>query len=306
MLSIVICSVNPGYLADVTENIRLTIGIEFELLVWDNRQAKNGLCEVYNRMAGKARFPYICFLHEDILFTTKDWGLALTELFKSKPRAGVIGIAGGKYKSRTYSGWYTGQTDLDFINITHRIGGRDIKMTQPTTGSPGEHQVVCVDGVLIGCTRQAWEAVRFDEKVLKGFHFYDIDFSLRAAQKYEVWVTMNIDLIHITKGGDYGDNWVKEAIHYHKNRKGSLPRYDEALVSEQRVKAVERSVAARWLDWLKVQKISGKNKWEWLTGQQLYKWPSLWYPILKFLLYRPLGLRAIHTRSLKRAHKTTS
>ncbi|HZE85436.1 MAG TPA: glycosyltransferase [Puia sp.] len=305
MLSIVICSVNTGYLSDVTENIRSTIGIEFELLVWDNRQSNTGLCEVYNKMAEKARFPYICFLHEDILFTTKDWGLVLTDLFRRKPQAGIIGLAGGKYKSRMYSGWYTGQEDLDCFNITHRIDGRDEKMIQPRTGGASEHKVVCVDGVLICCSRQAWEEVRFDEQILKGFHFYDIDFSLRAARQYEIWVTMKIDLIHITKGGDYGDNWVREAMHYHNKTKEPLPQYERTTITERRAGNVELKVAAQWLDWLKVQKISLSNKMKWLIGQGLYRWPSLWYPTLKFLLYRPLGLKKIHLRSLKRSHNTS-
>src|SRR3954471_17263970 len=108
MVSIVICSVNAGYLSSVTENIRATIGIEYELLVWNNVKEKKGLCEVYNMMAAKARYPYLCFLHEDILFTSANWGVTLIDLFRRRPAAGVVGIAGGKYKSRMYSGWYTG------------------------------------------------------------------------------------------------------------------------------------------------------------------------------------------------------
>ncbi len=66
MISIIICSVNQNYLKDVAENISNSIGVEYELLVWDNREAKKGLCEVYNMMAAKARYDYLCFLHEDI------------------------------------------------------------------------------------------------------------------------------------------------------------------------------------------------------------------------------------------------
>jgi hypothetical protein len=290
MLSIVICSVNTAFLRDVTENIRGTVGVEFELLVWDNREAKLGLSEVYNRMAEQARYPFICFLHEDILFTTPDWGKVLIQLFKDRPGAGVAGVAGGKYKSLFYSGWYTGQPGLDGQNITHRINGRDEKLRLPAGGTEDELRVVCVDGVLICCTREIWQEVRFDPVTLKGFHFYDIDFSLRASFRCEVWVTLKIDLIHITQGGDYGDRWVKEAIHYHEVRKDLLPAYVEEDIDPSMVSSLERKTAAAWLDWLKVQKISLRLKIKWVMSQGLYRMPSLWYPIFKFFFYRRLSV----------------
>ena len=61
MLSLIICSINPVYLQQVKENIDSTIGVQYELLIWDNRETQKGICEVYNKMALQATFPYLCF-----------------------------------------------------------------------------------------------------------------------------------------------------------------------------------------------------------------------------------------------------
>jgi len=74
MISIIICSVNTAFLEQVNKNITATIGVPYELLAWDNRDAKKGICEVYNWMASKAQYAYLCFVHEDILFETENWG----------------------------------------------------------------------------------------------------------------------------------------------------------------------------------------------------------------------------------------
>jgi hypothetical protein len=304
MFSVVICSTNTTFLAGVEESIRSTIGTEFELLVWDNRIAKKGLCEVYNSMAAGARFPFICFIHEDVLFKTDGWGNLLADLFSQNPRAALIGLAGGKYKSRLYSGWFSGQVGLDCFNVTHRVLGKDEKMVQPAmVGGPAAHKVICIDGVFMCCRRDAWQQVRFDDDLLKGFHFYDIDFSLRVSRLYDVLVAMNIDLVHITKGGDYSDVWIQEAMLYHRNRHQELPLFLEGSVDPQEIGKLEVKVARQWLDWMKLPKISWRLKFKWILDQKLYRMPSLWYPILRFLVYEPWGLRRIHYRSLRRPTK---
>jgi hypothetical protein len=74
MLSIIICSVSPDFRKQVVENFSQTVGCEHEFIVFDNRESRYGLCKVYNLCAQKAKYPYICFAHEDILIATKGVG----------------------------------------------------------------------------------------------------------------------------------------------------------------------------------------------------------------------------------------
>jgi hypothetical protein len=291
MLSIIICSANTRLQEQVKQNIADTIGIPYELLIWDNQQSNKGICEVYNTMAQQASFPYICFMHEDVLFTTKNWGTLLTTIFRQDEAIGLIGVAGSKYKSKVWSGWYCGHNELDCMHLIHRTNGQDHTLLSPVNNRQQLHEVVCIDGVFIVARKQVWDRVRFDEGLLKGFHLYDIDFSLRASKITKVVVTMQLPLIHITAaGGDYSDRWVKETMLFHTKKAGYLP----GSVKELSIKQSEQHVASIWLDILKLHPISFSYKMKWIWKQHLPANPVYWYGILKFLLYRPLGLKTVH------------
>src|SRR5260221_1528827 len=116
MFSILICSVNAVFLERIKINIQETVGHEYELLVWDNRLDPRPITEVYNLLATRAKYPYWCFIHEDIRFQTENWTENLLNAFEQYPETGLIGIAGAKYKSRALSGWSTGILNYDCCN----------------------------------------------------------------------------------------------------------------------------------------------------------------------------------------------
>ncbi|MEO7984480.1 MAG: glycosyltransferase [Bacteroidota bacterium] len=296
MISIVICSINPAYLSQVKENISSTIGVKYEMLTWDNSQENKGICEVYNIMAKKARYDIICFAHEDILFQTMNWGHKVNSIFSERDDIGVFGLAGSKYKSGCFSGWYTGIKEFDCANVLHRYNWGDEYMYLRPSEERSLEDVVCIDGVFICCRKKIWEIILFDQKNLPGFHFYDIDFSVRAATVCTVAVSFDILLAHITKGGDFGDSWVETAIVYHKFRQALLP----VSTVEQLSANTDKRIIQTWLDLLKNYSISWRNKWRWLSKQGLLSQPSFFYSIGKFLFYKPLGLRHIHK---SRKHK---
>ena len=288
MISVLICSINPGLLEKVTENIRNTIGIPFEILSFDNRIAKKGICEVYNQLVLKSKFEYLCFIHEDVLLRTDNWGKIITEIFLSHPATGLVGIAGSKYKSAYFSGWYTGVKELDCASYIHEYSSKTEKVLLSPSGNKLE-EVVCIDGVFMCCTKSSWNKISFDDKLLKGFHFYDIDFSLRMALEYKVLVTFDIELVHITTGGDYSNNWVETAILYHQKKKDMFPFSKTSLIG----KKIDKKVIITTMDHLKNYKIHFSNKVKWIIFQKLYLNPVFFYSILKFVLYQPLGLKKI-------------
>ncbi len=289
MISILICSVNKFYLDQVTINIKKTIGIEYEILFYDNRIEKKGICEVYNYLGKKAKYPILLFLHEDTLFTTDSWGGNILDVFKDDTEIGVIGLAGSKYKSRVLSGWYTGLDFLDYANVTHKLPNREEKLKIGFKGNLIE-EVVCIDGVFMCCKKNIFSTLFFDEKNIKGFHFYDLDFSLRASLFCKIVVIFNINLIHITNGGDFGDKWLVEAISFHKNRNYELPNKKLLKNSSN----FEFLISKTWLDFLKNHKIILKNRLKWINTQKFYLNPFLYYSIIKFCVYKLLGIKKIH------------
>ena len=48
MISIIICSRNPEMDKRLDENIRQTIGAEYEIVLVDNSEGKYGICGAYN------------------------------------------------------------------------------------------------------------------------------------------------------------------------------------------------------------------------------------------------------------------
>lgn len=290
MLSVIICSVNELLLNEIRKNIEATAGVAFELLVWDNKGKDTGLCEVYNKLAKKAKYPILCFCHEDIVFETINWGQTLESLFLSDPSVSLVGIAGSKYKSRMYSGWYSGIDALDYYKIIHEVNKREEIMVNPVHETFPREPVVCIDGVFMVCKKEVWEANPFNEAILKGFHFYDIDFSLRVAQNNKVVVTDQITIRHITQGGDYGNRWVESAFLFHDKMNFLMPFPSDHSFD----KRMEWKIAKVWLDRLKGEKISWRNRIRWVTRQRLYKNVILWYAILKFCLYRPFGMDKLH------------
>ncbi|MFC0772929.1 glycosyltransferase [Terrimonas alba] len=289
MLSLVVCSVNPSLLQIMEQSTAATIGIEYELLVFDNRRENLGICEVYNRMAEKAHYPYIVFLHEDLVMKTQNWGRYLVEIFQNDPDIGLVGVAGSDYKSHHFSGWYSGGSGRDYFNITHRQDGEDKLLLFPEKWEKNEYEVVCIDGVFMACPKVIWQSIKFDHDLLRRFHFYDIDFSLRIARIKKVLVTNRIDLVHLTVGGDFGDNWIEQAFIFHEQKKNLMPFALQKLDRQD-----DHLLFVYWLDWLKDQKISFKNRWRWVSRQKLLNRKKMIYPVLKFLFYRLLGLRAIH------------
>lgn len=289
MISIVICSKNPVLLKNVRENISETVGVPFEIVYRDNKE-NQGICSVYNQLAQQTKYPYLCFLHEDVMIKTRDWGKKLIEIFHSDPSIALIGIAGCKYKSAYFSGWFSNVKELDCANYTHQYKDGIEKVHLSPQNDNRLQDVVCIDGVFMCCKKEAWLQDHFDDEFLKGFHFYDIDFSLRIARKNRVVVSYDIELVHITSGGDYGNNWVQIAMLYHMRMKPSLP-FSKIAVDQ---KKADRKLIIATMDFLKNYSISFRNKVKWITLQKLYFSPVFFYSILKFFFIQLVRTRKLH------------
>lgn len=282
MISVIICSINKVFANRVQKNIAETIGVAWESIIIDNTLSPQSITAVYNQGAAKANYDTLCFVHEDVLFQTTGWGLRIASAFNQDERLGLIGVAGSKYKSKTPSGWYTGFTELDCGNITHlNQDGKNEKLYfNPEPGTTAQ-EVVTVDGVFMCCPKKVWEDVKFDEVVLKDFHLYDLDFSVRVAEKYKVIVTFEIDIIHITKGAHYGNRWLESTLIWHRYMQKKLP----AGTPDYNVYChkFENKILKTWLIRLKHEQLSLSNKLHWLYQIKIWAHIAAWPFIVLFL-----------------------
>jgi hypothetical protein len=281
MFSILVCSINASFLENLKINIAERIGYEFEILIWDNLVEQKPITEVYNFLASKAKYPYWCFVHEDIRFETGNWAANLLKAFNESPELGLIGIAGSKYKSKTPSGWLTGITELDCYNICHQtMDGRVTHFYLNPNNSIIE-PVVNVDGVFIVIRREVWQSTRFNDGILRGFHLYDIDFSFHVIQHWKAGVIFNIDIKHFTQGGNYGDAWVEPTLRWHALFSNQLP---QSTGINSPGNKLERKIGLFWLRRLSVEKISWKNKWKWIRVSKSWRNLKAW-PFIALFLY---------------------
>jgi hypothetical protein len=238
MISIIISSGNSTLLKQVSENIALTIGVAYEIIATDNHNAEKGICQIYNEAAQKAQYDILCFMHEDIAIQTNNWGSILISIFKNHSKVGLVGIAGSSYKSLAPSGWvnYGVEKSLHY-NIVQHFKFKDEQEILQCHNPKNESlsKVVCVDGVWFCTRKNIVKKFPFDEHLLKGFHGYDIDFSLAVNQEYDVVVTYDILLDHFSEG-KFEEEWINETIKISNKWKKILPLNVGGLDAKEIVK----------------------------------------------------------------------
>ncbi|MFI5158149.1 MAG: glycosyltransferase [Sphingobacteriales bacterium] len=236
MISVIISSANNTLLKQVTENITATIGVPFEIIAIDNSTGKLGICAVYNQGAQQAQYDILCFMHEDIIIETQGWGTILEDTFTNHPEIGLLGVVGGGYKPFTNSSWSGLGYENVFCNFIQSYK-YEKKETYLDYRNPNNKTsvdfVACVDGLWLATTKKIATEIKFDEDTFKGFHAYDLDFSIAVGQKYKVAVTFEILMNHLSDGS-YSRDWVEENFRLHKKWAKQLPINAQNYTFKQR------------------------------------------------------------------------
>lgn len=242
-----------------------------------------GLCQAYNQGAEQANYEVICFVHEDVEFLQSGWGAKILKHFSEDQGLGLIGLAGSRYKSPRPSGWSNGYKQDICINIWHgRRDNMSRELVKPDVYKESSIvPVVALDGVFLCATKAAWEISRFDER-LTGFHFYDVDFSLRVSRKYKVAVVYDVELVHYSLG-NFNEAWAREAICYAKAPPMQLPIYTGLSLSPAEIEIRERSVGRYWMKILRKKDLSLQQRLAWLWVSRIWCLPSLITLSMKFL-----------------------
>jgi hypothetical protein len=271
MISVIICSADSKMLSEVSDNVAATIGVPFELIGFDNSEEHLGICEVYNKGAGKAKYPMLCFMHEDIIIHTSGWGKNVLNTFEENPQLGILGVAGSYYKPLTPSGWLGKGIDTECSNLiqnykfTDESPNRNYKNPNNTTIA----EVACVDGLWFCTPREIAAKYKFDEETFKGFHCYDIDFSLTVGEKHEIAVTYNVLLTHLSEGM-FDKTWLAETMKLHRKWDSHLPIDRGSLEKEQSLQ-IEKVTFKQFLDQLVIYKIPLHNAFRFLWNDSFKK-----------------------------------
>ena len=121
MISIIICSRESDIPEGLKNNIRETVGLEYELIIVDNKQHHQSIFKAYNYGVDRARYDTLCFLHDDILFHTPKWGEVVLDQL-NYPFVGLIGVAGGVLAPRVPVQWNFGMHFVHVLQYKKRLG----------------------------------------------------------------------------------------------------------------------------------------------------------------------------------------
>lgn len=207
LISVIICSINPDLASKTIDNLTQTAGLPLEVHVIDNRHNNRPISQVYNEGAQASEAPYLLFIHEDVLIETENWGAVLTSKLK-EPSCGVIGFAGSTLWLPGPYAWWNVPEEYHRCNYRHIENGQTQTCILPAGHTGDFLPVISLDGVAMAVRREVWAKFPFDEKILTGFHCYDIDFSVEISRHCTNYVNYDIRLLHMSSG-KYDQRWLE-------------------------------------------------------------------------------------------------
>ena len=233
MISIICCSITPELSTELRQNISTTIGkVNWEWLCIDNRDSENGICKVYNEAASKAKGDILCFVHEDVVFHMPGWGQALKQVFSQIENPGIIGVAGSRLIVSPQAGWYNfTKSNLNRYNIIQNYRNKTKEKLYINPQKEENSKVLLVDGVFMCMKKEVWKVIPFNEQLLDGFHFYDVDISLRVASKFNNYVNYSFEMEHLSEGSINKD-WVQSFLLFDKGSKVKTRCLDRMSTSD--------------------------------------------------------------------------
>ena len=216
-ISIIICSRKKEIDSALKENLEITVGCDHEIIVVQNEAS---IFKAYNEGLKKSTSDYICFLHDDIIIHTKNWGGSLIKLFEDHPKYQLLGVAGSKVKTRVPSGWWNCDDGDKILNLIQHFPEDEPELVKMGFKDSDLEEAAMLDGVFLFYKRdsQFW----FDER-LAGFHGYDLNLCFEIlARNMKIGVTSSVLIEHFSHGKPDRD-WLASVATIHHMYRSYLP-----------------------------------------------------------------------------------
>jgi len=199
MISIIICSKYKSPLEGLVSNIADTIKVDYELIRIDNSENKSSRYSAYNLGAERSKYPYLCFIHEDVFFHKPNWGEKIIQHLQV-PNVGICGLAGRDFVTKVPASWRQNMPSVNIIQ-SDKIGiKRTRRKFRPSNYEYTRRAVIVLDGVLLCMKKELMNTIHFDESI-GGFHGYDFDICIQSALKgFDNYVMYDILLEHYSRG----------------------------------------------------------------------------------------------------------
>jgi hypothetical protein len=226
MISIIISSCDSNKLARIKSSIVSTIGVEHEIIDIQNKGLYS-IAGAYNKGLELAKFDYICFVHEDVEFKSKNWGALLIDRYNSDNTIGLIGLVGTSLLLKYATGWHQSGLVNSYL-IGHIIQGKNSWTDSHYSSFNNSNtdtwkEAAAIDGVFMFTHRKIILSHKFDEKIINDFHGYDLYLSLKIKEAgYKIFIS-GAPIIYHYSLGKISKKWFTSNSKVLKQFKQKLP-----------------------------------------------------------------------------------
>lgn len=184
------------------------------------------MAEGYNRGAARAKGTWLFFCHDDIAILDNEIADILSYAMRNSDVFGPCGTC------KLVSGnWYdAGQPYICGAVVAPDYNRKNAYQLELFGKSRKKlcHNAQALDGLFIACKRDVFDAIQgFDEKHLRGFHTYDIDFTFRTyLAGFNCVVVNNLLLLHDSNVSEFTQ---EKLIDWECEQKRFIERFGQYL-----------------------------------------------------------------------------
>ncbi|MGO9988410.1 MAG: glycosyltransferase [Steroidobacteraceae bacterium] len=172
---------------------RLLQGRPHEVIVIPDAR---GMCEGYGRGMKSARGEVVVFAHHDLEYLFDDFAAVLD---RAMAQFDVIGVAGTD--ELIHPIWTAAGIGRLFGQIVHPGIQAGFEVTVYGAPRPMIGGIRAMDGLFLAAGREVVERIGWDAELFDGWHFYDIDFTYRAAcAGYRLGIISELGFLHQSRG----------------------------------------------------------------------------------------------------------
>ena len=203
---------------DFIDMIKKTSGVSNPEIIPVENNGQLSLTEVYNKILNDSKNDIVILCHDDIYFDSKNWGQKILKHFKRNPNYGILGLAGTTHMPKSAKWWEDFSKMKGIVNHEHE--GKKWESKYSSSLGNQIDDVVLVDGLFIVINKN--KIKQPFNKEIKGFHFYDVDFSFRNfIDEVKIGVMYDVRVTHKSIG-QTNEQWEK-------NREVFAEKYKEVL-----------------------------------------------------------------------------
>jgi hypothetical protein len=163
------------------------------------------LAEGYTRGMTRATGEIVVFTHDDVEILAPDFGDRLLRRLSGCDMLGVAGATRATGPAWPFAGWPYLHGSVIYPD------GAGYRVTAYSRTVPIAHDIRVMDGVFLALRRDIALRIGWDAEACDGFHGYDVDFTLRAAQAgLRLAVASDLGVVHRSYGS-FDERWEASA-----------------------------------------------------------------------------------------------